>query len=190
MIHFSVQESQHLLCEVLRNDQCRIVITVLNSFQGFFGSPREYPADSGIGPQSLQHTVSYIQGKSHDLRSGIIGSHRHLQLAGSRRFIGIPVGENIEPCIQCRETTATTLLLIRRMSVVNIFQMLRILLAFLPVFCFFYFFCFVFFLCHFCLCLRRGVQSLTDHFPGLADDLCRSVKIRRGYCFDRSLFPL
>ena len=105
MIHFSVQESQHLLCEVLRNDQCRIVITVLNSFQGFFGSPREYPPDGGIGPQSLQHTVSYIQGKSHDLRSGIIGSHRHLQLTGSCRFIGIPVGENIEPCIQCRENT-------------------------------------------------------------------------------------
>ena len=56
-------------------------------------------------------------------------------------------------------TTATTLLLIRRMSVVNIFQMLRILLAFLPVFCFFYFFCFVFFLCHFCLCLRRGLPK-------------------------------
>ena len=103
MIHFTVYKSQHFLRESLRNDQRCIIVAVLHALQGFFRGLREYPADGSIRFQGFQHAVSHIQGQSHDLRSGIIRSDRNLQLTGSRRFIRIPVGENIEPGIQCRQ---------------------------------------------------------------------------------------
>ena len=103
MIHFTVDKSQHFLSKRLRNNQCRIVITVLHTFQCFLRGLREHPADSGIGSQSLQHTVSHVQRQPHDLRPGIIGSHGYFQLTGSCGLVRIPVGENVEPGIQCRE---------------------------------------------------------------------------------------
>ena len=91
MIHFTVDKSQHFLSKSLRNNQCRIVITVLHAFQCF------------LRGQSLQHTVSHVQRQPHDLRPGIIGSHGYFQLTGSCGLVRIPVGENVEPGIQCRE---------------------------------------------------------------------------------------
>ena len=105
VLQLTVQQADEIAGKVLRHHQSRIVVTGIYAVQRRLLILQEDPAHLIVGLKPLHHQLADVQVQTQDLAALVLAGHSHLNVAGGGGAVGVPVGEDVEPCVQERHQT-------------------------------------------------------------------------------------
>ena len=97
-----VQNADEVPGEVCGNDQGGVVPAGPDTLQGLLPAVYKVPAHLVVAFQAVQHHGPDVQLQAQQLIALILAGNGHADIGRGVGAVGVPVGKNVEPCIQAR----------------------------------------------------------------------------------------